>query len=67
MIGRNGESSKGRYLPPGYDAISKPRARMQESGRTPSQRRIFLSLAVFAACFTLVGARLEEPADRRRV
>ena len=58
MIGRNGESSKGRYLPPGYDAISKPRARMQESGRTPSQRRIFLSLAVFAACFTLVGARL---------
>ena len=59
MIGRsNDNANKGRYLPLGYDAISKPRARQPEGGRTPSQRRIFLALAVFAACFTLVGARL---------
>jgi cell division protein FtsI (penicillin-binding protein 3) len=59
MIGRSSEGTKkGRYLPPGHDAISKPRARVREGGRTPSQRRIFLALAVFAACFTLVGARL---------
>lgn len=57
---RTDSRSQGRYLPPGYDAIAKPR--MQRvgggEGRTPSQRRIFLSLAIFAACFTLVGARL---------
>ena len=52
--------AQGRYLPPGYDAIAKPRAPRSGGGegRTPSQRRIFLSLALFAACFTLVGARL---------
>lgn len=59
MIGRsNDNANKRRYLPLGYDAISKPRARQPEGRRTPSQRRIFLALAVFAACFTLVGARL---------
>lgn len=60
MIGRNSHNGRqGRYLPPGHDAISKSRAQQRrEKGRTPSQRRIFLSLAVFAACFTLVGARL---------
>ncbi|MBO6679736.1 penicillin-binding protein 2 [Parvibaculum sp.] len=59
MIGRNNSTPYGgRYLPPGHDAISMPRAPRQGAGRTPSQRRIFLSLAVFAACFTLVGARL---------
>lgn len=59
MIGRgNDNANKGRYLPPGHDAISKPRARVREGVRTPSQRRIFLALTVFAACFTLVGARL---------
>lgn len=60
MIGRNSTTARqGRYLPPGHDAISKSRAQQRrEGGRTPSQRRIFLSLAVFAACFTLVGARL---------
>ncbi|MDZ4379988.1 MAG: penicillin-binding protein 2 [Parvibaculum sp.] len=60
-IGRNADiHSQGRYLPPGHDAIAKPRARRQggAEGRTPSQRRIFLSLALFAACFALVGARL---------
>jgi cell division protein FtsI (penicillin-binding protein 3) len=58
MIGRSNDSAQGRYFPPGHDAISRTRARRMEGGRTPSQRRIFLSLAIFAACFTLVGARL---------
>ena len=60
-IGRRTDAHlQGRYLPPGHDAIAKPRAPRQggAEGRSPSQRRIFLSLALFAACFTLVGARL---------
>lgn len=64
MIGRrNQPASRGRVVLAGYDAIAKPRlprAGGQEEARTPSERRIFLALAVFAACFSLVGARLVE-------
>src|SRR5690606_38666246 len=38
----------------------QPRGAGQEGMRSPSERRIFLALAVFAACFSLVGARLIE-------
>ncbi|MEQ8269026.1 MAG: penicillin-binding protein 2 [Parvibaculum sp.] len=62
MIGRRTDPRpQGRYLPPGYDAIAKRRllrAGEGGNGRTPSQRRIFLALTIFAACFTLIGARL---------
>lgn len=62
MIGRRADTkSSTRYLPLGYDAIAKPRqprAGEGANGRTPSQRRIFLALTIFAACFTLIGARL---------
>lgn len=60
MIGRRTVMPSPRYLPLGYDAIAKPRTRPGEGGhgRTPSQRRIFLALTLFAACFTLIGARL---------
>lgn len=64
MIGRrNQPASRGRVVLAGYDAIAKPRlprAGGHEEARTPSERRIFLALAVFAACFSLVGARLVE-------
>lgn len=64
MIGRrNQPSSRGRVVLAGYDAIAKPRmphVMGQEDARTPSERRIFLALALFSACFSLVGARLVE-------
>lgn len=63
MIGRRNQSSSGRVVLAGYDAIAKPRLPHlpgQEQPRSPSERRIYLALAVFAACFALVGARLVE-------
>lgn len=65
MIGRrNQPPSRGRVVLAGYDAIAKPRmphaVGQDEDIRTPSERRIFLALALFAACFSLVGARLVE-------
>jgi cell division protein FtsI (penicillin-binding protein 3) len=65
MIGRRNQqaASRDRSVFIGHDAIAK--RRMPYSGgsgemRTPSQRRIFISFAVFAACFSLVGGRLVE-------
>jgi len=62
MIGRRGRPQmQTRFLLPGYDAIDKSRhsARAGERNvRTPSERRISLAIAVFAACFALIGARL---------
>ncbi len=64
MIGRrHPPASSGRVVLAGHDAIAKPRMPRpvgQEDVRSPSERRIFLALAVFAACFSLVGARLVE-------
>ncbi|HEY4344633.1 MAG TPA: penicillin-binding protein 2 [Parvibaculum sp.] len=65
MIGRRNQqhTPRGRIVFAGHDAIAKPRmpyAGGYEEARTPSQRRIFLSLAVFAVGFSLVGARLVE-------
>lgn len=65
MIGRRNQQSqpRGRIIVAGHDAIAKrrmPHGGGHEERRTPSQRRIFLSFAVFAACFSLVGARLVE-------
>lgn len=65
MIGRRNQQyqPRGRIVFAGHDAIAKPRMPHQsgqEDRRTPSQRRIFLSLAVFAVGFSLVGARLVE-------
>lgn len=65
MIGRRNQQSqpRGRIIVAGHDAIAKrrmPRGGGHEERRTPSQRRIFLSFAVFAACFSLVGVRLVE-------
>lgn len=64
MIGRRNQSAtRGRVVLAGYDAVSRarqPRGVGQEGVRSPSERRIFLALAVFAACFSLVGARLIE-------
>lgn len=65
MIGRrNQPSPRRRGVLAGYDAIAKPRmpheVGLEEEIRTPSERRIFLALAVFAVCFSLVGARLVE-------
>ncbi|MEX0839902.1 MAG: penicillin-binding protein 2 [Parvibaculum sp.] len=60
MIGRR-TPSQTRFLLPGCDAIAKPRQATRSGagrGRTPSERRITLAIAVFAACFALVGARL---------
>lgn len=61
MIGRRNIPARPHFFPAGCDAIAKrrhPRIGEGGSGRTPSQRRIFLSLAIFAACFSLIGARL---------
>ncbi|WP_339832543.1 penicillin-binding protein 2 [uncultured Parvibaculum sp.] len=62
MIGRrNLPQPQPRFLQPGHDAIARPRhaARAGDGqGRTPSERRITLAIAVFAACFALIGARL---------
>jgi cell division protein FtsI (penicillin-binding protein 3) len=65
MIGRRNQQHqpRGRIVFAGHDAIAKPRMPHMighEEMRTPSQRRIFLSLAVFAIGFSLVGARLVE-------
>lgn len=65
MIGRrNQPSPRGRVVLAGYDAIARPRVPHElgeeEEIRTPSERRIFLALALFAVCFSLVGARLVE-------
>ena len=62
MIGRRtSPQAPARFLLPGYDAIARSRrgARAGEGQtRTPSERRIALAIAVFAACFALIGARL---------
>lgn len=62
MIGRRGQPhAQTRFFLPGHDAIAKSRhaARAGDGHiRTPSERRITLAIAVFAACFALVGARL---------
>lgn len=65
MIGRRNQqpASRDRTVFIGHDAIAK--RRMPYSGgydetRTPSQRRIYLSFVLFAACFSLVGGRLVE-------
>lgn len=62
MIGRRTQSTPhGRMVLTGYDAIAKPRTRsMREAQepRSPSERRIFMALTLFAVCFALVGARL---------
>lgn len=64
MIGRrNQQPTRGRIVLAGHDAIAKrrlPHSGTREDRRTPSERRIFLALAIFAACFSLVGARLVE-------
>ncbi|MBI1261194.1 MAG: penicillin-binding protein 2 [Rhizobiales bacterium] len=62
MIGRRTNATPhGRMVLTGYDAIAKPRTRsMREAQepRSPSERRIFMALTLFAVCFALVGARL---------
>lgn len=64
MIGRrNHIPSHGRIVLPGHDAIAKPRVSQgveADDVRSPAGRRIFLALAVFTACFAIVGARLVE-------
>jgi cell division protein FtsI (penicillin-binding protein 3) len=65
MIGRRNQQAtpRGRIVLAGHDAIARPRLPHmagRELMQTPSQRRIFLSLAVFAVGFSLVGARLVE-------
>lgn len=65
MIGRRPRQnpSKGRIVFAGHDSIARSRGQQMTGSddvRTPSQRRIFLTLAIFAGCFALVGARLVE-------
>lgn len=64
MIGRRNQApQRGRIVLGGHDAIAKPRlaqAAQQDEARKPGERRIFLAVAIFAACFSLVGARLVE-------
>jgi cell division protein FtsI (penicillin-binding protein 3) len=64
MIGRRNQSpTRGRIVLGGHDAIAKPRMAQtlgQEDTGKPGERRIFLAAAIFAACFSLVGARLVE-------
>lgn len=59
MIGRR-QPSPNRMIRAGHDAIAKPDWGRGASARSPraSQRRIFLAAAIFAGCFSLVGARL---------
>ena len=59
MIGRR-QPSNNRMIRAGHDAIAKPDWGRGASARKPraSQRRIFLAAAIFAGCFSLVGARL---------
>ncbi|NIJ40995.1 cell division protein FtsI (penicillin-binding protein 3) [Parvibaculum indicum] len=59
MIGRR-QPSPNRMIRAGHDAIAKPDWGRGASARGPraSQRRIFLAAAIFAGCFSLVGARL---------
>lgn len=64
MIGRQSSSAPHpRMVLAGYDAIAKPRTRSireAQEPRSPSERRIFLALTMFAACFALIAARLVE-------
>jgi cell division protein FtsI (penicillin-binding protein 3) len=64
MIGRRNQApQRGRIVLGGHDAIAKPRlaqAAQQDEARKPGERRIFLAVAIFAASFSLVGARLVE-------
>lgn len=66
MIGLRNQHApvrKRKTVVAGHDAVM--RSGFQHSGggidmRTPSQRRIYLALTLFAGCFALVGARLVE-------
>jgi len=59
MIGRR-HPSHNRMVRTGHDAIAKPNWGRGAGARRPraSERRIFLAAAIFAGCFSLVGARL---------
>jgi len=62
MIGRrNQPDPRIRIVLAGHDAIARPRMRhVMDASKSPSARRIYLSMAIFAGCFALIGARLVE-------
>lgn len=62
MIGRrNQPDPQMRIVLAGHDAIARPRMKtMHDASKSPSARRIYLSIAIFAGAFALIGARLVE-------
>jgi len=62
MIGRRNQSDpQMRIVLAGHDAIARPRMKnVMDASKSPSARRIYLCMAIFAGCFALIGARLVE-------